>query len=124
MEVLLNDMDDVKQQLTDHEHSLLSHDTMASDRDTLRSLHNQLRVNLRAATLPMVNFRRDPALSPTKSFKNFVLSPKKKKKKMECFSYTLVPGTLESVDKNLRHAPRIEPDDTNCAFRFQWHYSH
>ena len=37
-------MDDVNQQLSDHEHSLLSHDTMSSDRDALRSLQNQLRV--------------------------------------------------------------------------------
>ena len=44
VEILLNAMDDVNQQLSDHEHSLLSHDTMSSDRDALRSLQNQLRV--------------------------------------------------------------------------------
>ncbi len=44
VEVLLNNMEDVAQQLSDHEHSLLTHDTMSSDRDSLRGLHNQLRV--------------------------------------------------------------------------------
>ena len=45
VEILLNAMDDVNQQLSDHEHSLLSHDTMSSDRDALRSLQNQLKVS-------------------------------------------------------------------------------
>ena len=46
METTLNSIDDVNGQLSSLEHILLSNDTMSSDRESLRSLQNQLKVTL------------------------------------------------------------------------------